>query len=155
MEQFLKNSDLLDIWKEYDAFYIIDRNGEYLTYKVQFQRLRELLKDDEKSQRALLWISNNYDSHHKNKFEEKNNDNPFYYIQSKINDLYNKKITDLLSKKYGKKFKGYDGNNNCMIIGIGEHKYEFELDEDIKTEEDILNKLEETINNLEESIKNS
>lgn len=87
MKEFITNKDLLEIWTSYDAFYIANKYGEESTHKDQFQRLRELLKTDEKSQRALLWISHNYDSYYKNEFDGKNNDNPFYYLQCKINEI--------------------------------------------------------------------
>lgn len=147
MEQFIKNKDLLDIWKGYNAFHIVKQCEKDSTYKDQFQRLRELLKNDEKSQRALFWISQNYDCHHKNKYDNQNNDNPFYYIQAKVNDLYNKKVTNLLQEKYGNSFKGYQGNDNVIIIGINNNKYTINLDNSINSEEDILKKLEYIIDN--------
>lgn len=87
MEEFIKNNELLDIWREYDAFYIANKYGEELTHKEQFKKLRELLKQDELSQRALNWISQCYDCYYKNEFENMNNENPFYYLQNKINEI--------------------------------------------------------------------
>lgn len=87
MEEFIKNNDLLNIWKDYDAFYFANKYGEESTHIEQFKNLRELLKQDELSQRALNWISQCYDCYYKNEFEGMNNDNPFYYLQCKINEM--------------------------------------------------------------------
>ena len=86
MEEFLTNKDLLEIWKSYDAFYIENKYGTN-THKEEFERLQKLLKDDEYSLQRLDFMLNNYDSYYKNEFDIKNNDNPFYYLQCKLNDL--------------------------------------------------------------------
>lgn len=90
MEQFLTNKDLLEIWKSYDAYYIANKYGETSTHKEEFTRINELLKDDKLSDKALGWIANCYDCYYKNEFEEKNDDNPFYYLQCKMNELEGK-----------------------------------------------------------------
>ncbi len=87
MEKFLTNKDLLEIWTSYDAYYIGNKYGEENTHKEQFERLRELLKSDEASYKTLNWISQYYDSYYKNEYDLKNRDNPFYYLQCKINEL--------------------------------------------------------------------
>ena len=87
MEEFLTNKDLLKIWKSYDAYYFVNKYGEARTHKEEFERIHELLKDDELSDKALRWIANRYDCYYKNEFEEKNDDNPFYYLQCRLNDL--------------------------------------------------------------------
>ena len=90
MEEFLTNKDLLEIWKSYDAYYFANKYGEYTTHKEQFNRIYELLKDDKLSDKALGWIANCYDSYYKNEYDEKNDSNPFYYLQCKLNDLESK-----------------------------------------------------------------
>lgn len=87
MEEYLKNEYLLEIWKSYDAFYFANKYGEENTHKEQFKKLRELLKSDELSQRALNWISQCYDCYYKNEYEGMNDDNPFYYLQNKVEEL--------------------------------------------------------------------
>lgn len=87
MEQFLTNKDLLEIWKSYDAYYITNKYGETSTHKEEFEILHELLKDDELSDKALRWIANYYDCYYKDEFDEKNDDNPFYYLQCRLTEL--------------------------------------------------------------------
>ena len=87
MTEYLKNKDLLKIWESYDAYYLANKYGEETTHKEEFKKLRELLKDDEMSHRALNWISRCYDCYYKNEYEEKNDNNPFYYLQNELNNL--------------------------------------------------------------------
>ena len=87
MNNCIKNKDLLEIYQEYDAYYFANKYGEESTHKEQFKRLRELLKDDELSQRALNWISSCYDCYYAKEYTEKNDNNPFYYLQNKINEV--------------------------------------------------------------------
>lgn len=87
MEEFLTNNDLLEIWKSYDAYYFANKYLEETTHKKEFKNLRESLKFDEMSYRALNWISQCYDSYYKNEYENKDDSNPFYYLQCKINEL--------------------------------------------------------------------
>lgn len=87
MNNCIKNKDLLEIYQEYDAYYFANKYGEESTHKEQFKRLRELLKDDELSQRALNWISICYDCYYAKEYTEKNDNNPFYYLQNKINEV--------------------------------------------------------------------
>ena len=62
MEEFLTNNDLLEIWKSYDAYYFANKYGEETTHKKEFKNLRESLKFDEMSYRALNWISKCYEA---------------------------------------------------------------------------------------------
>lgn len=83
---FLTNDDLKEIWTSYDAFYFANKYGEATTHKDEFSRLEELLKD-EASQEALKYIKYQYDSYYKNEFELMNDNNPFYYLQCRINEV--------------------------------------------------------------------
>lgn len=56
-----------------------------------------------------------------------------------------KKLTKMLSDKYGNKFEGYEGNDEMIIIGINGNKYTIMFD-DIKVEEEIIEALEAVIN---------
>lgn len=87
MNDYIKNKDLLEIYQDYDAYYFANKYGEESTHKEQFKRLRELLKDDELSQRALNWISNCYDCYYAKEYTEMNDNNPFYYLQNKTNEV--------------------------------------------------------------------
>jgi len=87
MNNCIKNKDLLEIYQEYNAYYFANKYGEESTHKEQFKRLRDLLKDDELSQRALNWISNCYDCYYSKEYVEMNDNNPFYYLQNKINEV--------------------------------------------------------------------
>ena len=87
MNEYIKNKDLLDIYNDYDAYYFANKYGEESTHKEQFKRLRELLREDELSQRALNWVSNCYDCYYAKEYVEMNDNNPFYYLQNKINEV--------------------------------------------------------------------
>lgn len=87
MDDFLKNKDLLKIWSSYDAYYFKNKYGEGLTHKEEFDNLYNLLKSDDLSLRALGYILHNYDCYYKNEYDEKNDNNPFYYLQYKLNEL--------------------------------------------------------------------
>ena len=56
-----------------------------------------------------------------------------------------KKLTKMLSDKYGNKFEGYEGNDEMIIIGINGNKYTI-MFEELDTEEEILEVLESMIN---------
>lgn len=89
MEEFLTNKDLLEIWQSYDAYYFMNKYSDLdkNTHSKQFGALLELLKDDDMCMRALNWISQCYDCYYKNEYELKDDSNPFYYLQCKINEL--------------------------------------------------------------------
>lgn len=85
-EEMLKK--LNEIKDEYDAYYIENKYGEG-THKEQFQKLREYLKDDGMSMRALNWISYCYDCYYKDdeEYNVENYSNPFYYLETKIKEV--------------------------------------------------------------------
>lgn len=85
--------ELNEIKEGYDAFYFANKYGEESTHKEQFKKLRELLKNDEMSQRALNWISNCYDCYYINEYNGEDNSNPFYYLECKIKELKKDKDT--------------------------------------------------------------
>lgn len=89
MKEFLTNKDLLNIWTSYDAYYFANKYGEGTTHKEEFEKLNKLLNDN-LSVRALSWILNCYDCYYKNEYDEKNDSNPFYYLQCKLNELEGK-----------------------------------------------------------------
>lgn len=79
--------ELNEIRESYDAFYFDNKYGEESTHKEQFEKLRELLKDNELALRALNWISVNYDCYYKDEYNEGSNINPFYYLECEIKKL--------------------------------------------------------------------
>lgn len=85
-EEMLKK--LNEIKDEYDAYYIENKYGEG-THKEQFKKLREHLKDDEMSMRALNWISQCYDCYYKDDkiYNIEGDANPFYYLETKIKEV--------------------------------------------------------------------
>ena len=86
-EEMLKKLD--EIKDGYDAYYIENKYGEEGTHKEQFEKLREYLKDDEMSMRALNWISQCYDCYYKDDedYNVENDSNPFYYLETKIKEV--------------------------------------------------------------------
>ena len=87
MKEFLTNKDLLKIWDSYDAYYFANKYGEVSTHKDEFNRLYGLLGNYDMPNRALDWMRHCYDCYYKNEYENKDNSNPFYYLQCVLNDL--------------------------------------------------------------------
>lgn len=79
--------ELNEIKESYDAYYFANKYDEENTHKEQFEKLSNLLKDDELAQRALSWISNCYDCYYKDEYNAENDNNPFYYLECKIKEL--------------------------------------------------------------------
>jgi len=83
---------LKEIFEEYDAFFVENKYGEG-THKKQFDTLKEVLKDDEMSMRALNWIHDCYDCYykdeHKNHVDKTkyNERSAFYYLQNKLSSI--------------------------------------------------------------------
>lgn len=84
---------LKKIKEEYDAYYILNKYGEEGTHKEAFEKLRNFLKKDDMSIKALTWISHCYDCYYKNEeeYNVKNITNPFYYLERQIEVMANEK----------------------------------------------------------------
>lgn len=82
--------DELNVIKNrYDAYFMGNRYDIENTHEDEFVYLRDLLKNDAKSQRALDWIHDCYDCFYKDDpdYNVQDDSNPFYYLECKIKEL--------------------------------------------------------------------
>lgn len=85
MTRIIYEEALEKVKKEYDAFYIENKYGE-CTHSEEFNLLKQVLKDDELSLRALSWIRYEYDCY----YEKEQDDDPnsaFNYLRSKLKEM--------------------------------------------------------------------
>ncbi len=72
-----------EIFNTYNAYRLENRNKnlDRNTHKREFSYLIELLRDNSKAIRRLLWIKKNYDYHHQNEYGSKYIENLMNYLK--------------------------------------------------------------------------